>query len=84
MVNLLKLCLAGLRGEETEAAMVNYLIPTFSLVSNLSHHPLEGKKEKIWLFMELKRTYKLFETTVLREYEVSSFRELDWVVELCL
>ncbi len=28
MVNLLKLCLAGLRGEETEAAMVNYLIPT--------------------------------------------------------
>ena len=34
---------------------------------------LEGKKEKIWLFMELKRTYKLFETTVLREYQVTNF-----------
>jgi hypothetical protein len=34
---------------------------------------LEGKKEKIWLFMELKRTYKLFETTVLREYQVTKF-----------
>ena len=31
---------------------------------------LEGK---MWLFMELKRTYKLFETTVLREYEVIFF-----------
>ena len=31
---------------------------------------LEGK---IWLFMELKRTYKLFETTVLREYSVTNF-----------
>ena len=38
---------------------------------------LEGKKEKIWLFMELKRTYKLFETTFLREYQVSNFDELD-------
>ena len=34
---------------------------------------LEGKKEKIWLLMELKRTYKLFETTVLREYQVTNF-----------
>ena len=33
---------------------------------------LEGKKEKIWLFMELKRTYKLFETIVLREYQVTN------------
>ena len=44
---------------------------------------LEGKKEKIWLFMELKRTYKLFETTVLREYQVSNFYALkldkNWV-----
>ena len=30
-------------------------------------------ERKIWLFMELKRTYKLFETTVLREYEVTNF-----------
>ena len=45
---------------------------------------LEGKKEKIWLLMELKRTYKLFETTVLREYKVSNFHELDWVTELCI
>ena len=43
---------------------------------------LEGKKEKIWLFMELKRTYKLFETTVLREYKVSNFHELDWVYRI--
>ena len=33
----------------------------------------EGRKEKIWLFMELKRTYKLFETTFLREYQVTIF-----------
>ena len=33
---------------------------------------LAGKEEKIWLFMELKRTYKLFETTALREYRVSN------------
>ena len=30
-------------------------------------------ERKIWLFMELKRTYKLFETTVLREYQVTHF-----------
>ena len=30
-------------------------------------------ERKIWLFMKLKRTYKLFETTVLREYEVTNF-----------
>ena len=35
---------------------------------------LEGKNEKIWLF--LKRTYKLFETTVLREYQVSNIHAL--------
>ena len=34
---------------------------------------LEGK---MWLFMELKRTYKLFETTVLREYQVSNIHAL--------
>ena len=37
---------------------------------------LEGKKEKNWLFMELKRTYTLFETTVLREYQVSNIHAL--------
>ena len=34
---------------------------------------LEGKKDKIWLLMKLKRTYKLFDTTVLREYKVKIF-----------
>ena len=34
---------------------------------------LEGGEEKIWLLMELKRTYKLFDTTVLREYKVKHF-----------
>ena len=34
---------------------------------------LEGKEDKIWLLMELKRTYKLFNTTVLREYKVKHF-----------
>ena len=37
---------------------------------------LEEKKEKIWLFMELNRTYTLFETTVLREYQVSNIHAL--------
>ena len=37
---------------------------------------LEGKKEKMWLFMDLKRTYTLFETTVLREYQVSNIHAL--------
>ena len=37
---------------------------------------LEGKNEKNWLFMELKRTYTLFETTVLREYQVSNIHAL--------
>ena len=44
---------------------------------------LAGKEEKIWLFMELKRTYKLFETTFLREYKVRGFYALkldqNWV-----
>ena len=34
---------------------------------------LEGKEDKIWLLMHLKRTYKLFNTTVLREYKVKIF-----------
>ncbi len=37
---------------------------------------LEGKADKIWLFMELKRTYKLFKNTSLREYQVSNFHAL--------
>ena len=37
---------------------------------------LEGKQEKMWLFMDLKRTYTLFETTVLREYQVSNIHAL--------
>ena len=37
---------------------------------------LKEKKEKIWLFLYLKRTYKLFETTVLREYQVSNIHAL--------
>ena len=38
---------------------------------------LEGKQEKMWLFMDLKRTYTLFETTVLREYQVSNIHALN-------
>ena len=37
---------------------------------------LKQKKDKIWLFMELKRTYTLFENTVLREYQVSNIHVL--------
>ena len=37
---------------------------------------LKEEKDKIWLFMELKRTYTLFENTVLREYQVSNIHAL--------
>ena len=50
MVNLLKLCLAGLRGEETEAAMVNYLIPTVET----SQIKIQAQKNtKVCLFEEM-------------------------------